>query len=132
MNFLSGLLPTSGELPLLSGHLVIPRGWPLYRGLTAVCFDLYTASCLYFFLSFFFYQACTCVSNLCLNGGTMQEEADGRFSCQCGSGWKGNRCERKNDSFCYVSCLNLTQLINLTQLYFLKLQSDNHCITTCK
>ncbi|XP_044181722.1 protein crumbs-like [Acropora millepora] len=35
-----------------------------------------------------------CDSNPCLNGGTCIDEANGKYSCACAIGWKGDQCEK--------------------------------------
>lgn len=35
-----------------------------------------------------------CDSNPCLNGGTCIDKANGKYSCACAIGWKGDQCEK--------------------------------------
>ena len=58
----------------------------------------------------------------------MQEEAGGKFSCQCKSGWKGNRCERKNDSFYNMSAAK-TELSSSTKVNFIIIIFLNYKVT---
>ena len=43
----------------------------------------------------FFLLFVACDSNPCLNGGTCIDEANGKYSCACAIGWKGDQCESK-------------------------------------
>ena len=43
----------------------------------------------------FLFKACD--RNPCLNGGTCHEEESGKgYTCECSSGWKGQRCEEES------------------------------------
>ncbi|CAH3171515.1 unnamed protein product, partial [Porites lobata] len=43
------------------------------------------------------YVLTPCDSNPCLNGGTCHEEESGQgYTCECSSGWKGQRCEEES------------------------------------
>ena len=44
-------------------------------------------------VSFLLFVACD--SNPCLNGGTCIDETNGKYSCACAKGWKGDQCESK-------------------------------------
>ena len=44
-------------------------------------------------VSFLHFVACD--SNPCLNGGTCIDKANGKYSCVCAIGWKGDQCESK-------------------------------------
>ena len=61
--------------------------------MSTICFQLWT-NC-FDILSFF--QACD--SNPCLNGGKCIDMTNGKYSCDCADGWKGDQCESKGDLF---------------------------------
>ncbi|CAH3171517.1 unnamed protein product, partial [Porites lobata] len=47
------------------------------------------------------YVLTPCDANPCLNGGTCREEESGQgYTCECSSGWKGQRCEEESVAAC--------------------------------
>lgn len=50
----------------------------------------------------FFAEIKACDSSPCLNGGNCTDKAGGNFTCQCKTGWTGERCEGEGDLFCFI------------------------------